>query len=105
MIIEGTGGTPLFIVLVFGTETTPQMLVTLTAIFPPANAVVKVTVIEFVADVPDAPGGNVHEYEAAPATGATLYVSVCPGQAIVLPVIWVITEAALEIGVHFVADV
>ena len=70
-MLAGTGGTPLFNVLVLSADTTPQILVTLTLMFPPVNVGVKVTLIVLVADVPDVPGGNVHAYEAAPATGAT----------------------------------
>ena len=40
-------------------ELVPQLLVTLTQMFPPLYVLPKSTSIEFVVDVPEAPAGNV----------------------------------------------
>ena len=64
-------------------ELLAQLPFAITEIVPEAEPAV--TEIELVAELPDHPEGNVHEYDVAPETGATEYACVDPEQTIVLP--------------------
>ena len=63
----------------------PQGVTAFAQINPPLNLVLKQTVIEVPVEDPEAPEGNVHRYDVAPATGAIENTWHFPLQTIAAP--------------------